>query len=92
MELDILNNGGGINADGGNGKDGNSGQAATSQKFRIRIFINMDEDDDKSIGFSNPSDLFERTDDSLPFYIDVSKENIKCDKKFNLNPIPHIQT
>jgi len=25
MELDILNNGGGINADGGNGKDGNSG-------------------------------------------------------------------
>jgi len=52
----------------------------------------MDEDDDKSIGFSNPSDLFERTDDSLPFYIDVSKENIKCDKKFNLNPIPHIQT
>ena len=41
----------------------------------------MDEDDDKSIGFSNPSDLFERTDDSLPFYIDVSKENIKCDKK-----------
>ena len=48
----------------------------------------MDEDDDKSIGFSNPSDLFERTDDSLPFYIDVSKENIKCDK----NPITHIQT
>ena len=52
----------------------------------------MDEDDDKSIGFSNPSDLFERTDDSLPFYIDVSKENIKCDKKFILNTIPHIQT
>lgn len=37
----------------------------------MRVFINMDEDDDGSKGI-NPNDIFERENTNIPFYVDVS--------------------
>lgn len=70
MELDLLNNGGGADADGGAGSGGRPGQTASSSKFKVRIFLNMDEEDDGSLGI-DPGELFERTEENLPFYIDL---------------------
>lgn len=74
MELDLLNNGGGAEADGGVGRGGRHGQTASSSKFKVRIFLNMDEEDDGSLGI-DPGELFERTEENLPFYIDVSTDD-----------------
>ena len=37
----------------------------------MRVFVNMDEDDDGSKGI-NPNDIFKRENEKLPFFIDVS--------------------
>lgn len=75
MELELLNNGGNPDqlAPMSNGKLAQQPINMSSQKFKVRVFINMDEDDDGKLGIS-PSDLFLRVDESLPFYIDVSKD------------------
>lgn len=75
LELELLNNGGNPDELGPmtNGNPGQSGLNMTSQKFKVRIFLNMDEDDDGKLGIS-PSELFIRVDESLPFYIDVSTQ------------------
>lgn len=72
MELELLN-GVGDDAGGIGGKGGANGQMNAS-KFKVRIFLNMDEEDDGSLGV-DPVELFERTDENLPFYIDVSNQN-----------------
>jgi hypothetical protein len=61
MEMDML--------------EGNvTGEAAQDTKIKIRVFINMDEDDknDKEI---NLNDMFTRTDLKMPFFVDVSQPN-----------------
>ena len=42
-----------------------------SDKFKVRVFINMDEDDDGAKGIK-PNDLFQREDPKLPHFADVS--------------------
>lgn len=61
MEMDLLN------ADGGVG-DGSKGKK--SAKFQIRVFINMDEDDDGKKGIK-PNDMFKRENLAIPFYVDL---------------------
>ena len=75
LELELLNNGGntGELAHMSNGNPGPAGLNMTSQKFKVRIFLNMDEDDDGKLGMA-PSDLFIRVDETLPFFIDVSSK------------------
>ena len=59
MEMDML--------------EGNvAGEAAQDSNIKIRVFINLDEDDknDKKI---NLNDMFSRTDLKMPFFVDVSQ-------------------
>ena len=59
MEMDML--------------EGNvAGEAAQDAKIKIRVFINLDEDDknDKEI---NLNEMFNRTDLKMPFFVDVSQ-------------------
>ena len=67
MELDLLNNGQ-ANAQNGTSK------AGTSKLMKVRIFINMDEDDtgNQNKEKINPKDIFKRDDPKLSFYVDVS--------------------
>ena len=76
LELELLNNGGnaGELAHMSNGNPGPAGLNITSQKFKVRVFLNMDEDDDGKLGMP-PSDLFVRVDETLPFFIDVSSKH-----------------
>jgi hypothetical protein len=59
MEMDML--------------EGNAaGEAAQDTKIKIRVFINMDEDD-KNEKEINLNDMFNRTDLKMPFFVDVSQ-------------------
>lgn len=49
------------------------GETQQDAKIKIRVFINMDEDDDNALNI-NLNDLFERTDLEKPFFVDVSKQ------------------
>ena len=53
--------------DGGLGGE----QKAKDSKIKIKVFINMDEDDDNKHGL-DLNDLFKREDTAMPFYVDVS--------------------
>ena len=53
--------------DGGLGGE----QKAKDSKIKIKVFINMDEDDDNKHGL-DLNDLFKREDTTMPFYVDVS--------------------
>lgn len=52
--------------DGGLGGE----QKAKDSKIKIKVFINMDEDDDNKHGL-DLNDLFKREDTALPFYVDI---------------------
>ena len=68
MELDFLNN-----AEATGGMDnGGAGATRKTDKFQVRVFINMDEDDDGSLDVK-PNDMFQRENQDLPFYVDVSE-------------------
>ena len=69
MEMELLNNGQAPTA-AANGGKGN-GKGNKTDKFSVRVFINMDEDDDGSKGIK-PNDIFERENTNIPYYVDVS--------------------
>lgn len=52
--------------DGGLGGE----QKAKDSKIKIKVFINMDEDDDNKHGL-DLNDLFKREDTAMPFYVDI---------------------
>jgi len=52
--------------DGGLGGE----QKAKDSKIKIKVFINMDEDDDNKHGL-DLNDLFKREDTTMPFYVDI---------------------
>lgn len=63
MEMDML--------------EGNvAGEAAKDTKIKVRMYINMDEDDNNEKGV-NINDQFKRSDMDKPFFVDVSKNMIK---------------
>lgn len=66
MEMEMLNNG--AAATGQN--TGGMGSKKADQ-IKVRVFINMDEDDDGKKGIK-PNDIFKRENLNIPFYVDVS--------------------
>ena len=67
MEMDLLNNG-----EASTGQNtGKNGGKSKGNTLKVRVFINMDEDDDGSKGIK-PNDIFERENTNIPFYVDVS--------------------
>jgi len=68
MEMELLNEGHAAGALAGQA-NGNS-QASKKDTVKVRVFVNMDEDDDASPAI-NPNDTFKRENEKLPFFIDL---------------------
>jgi hypothetical protein len=58
--------------------------AIQDTKIKIRVFINMDEDDDNELGI-DLNNLFQRNDQDKPFYVDVSINTLLLSLALALN-------